>query len=321
LIRGAIGFLVYLAGRWINVNVNEKYVYEGLVLSTGDRLTDVNELNEGLVLATGDDINDINKSVDKGKGKAIEESKDDDSYTSDSESDDDLDDDIREEIKNLLNSKQTESTRDRVKTLQKLLRGDVRREGPLPPVPDFWGHNKPKDNPEENTDKKHKLTPENPEEYQGVSDKLDEPIAKRPKISEDSSSSKEESNEETITNKEETNTVEETTIVEEKNKEYNDDDDDENEDDDGNGDTDEGDDEETNKEERATVKEERSSMSVFIDIIKSIFTGNNIPENINEDPASSIATENINERKQTPTEYVSELEACELPTYIWDDSD
>jgi hypothetical protein len=48
----------------------------------------------------------------------------------------------------------------------------------------------------------------------------------------------------------------------------------------------------------------------------------NTPKNVTDVSVNPKSNESINEKpKQTPTEYVHELESTEPQTYVWDDSD
>lgn len=84
-----------------------------------------------------------NKPLDKGKGKETEDSEMKDDSGSDVSSDEGLDEDIIDLLKELKNSVQTDNVKRQIKSLEKLLTGDIEQKVPTPPkppVPDFWGH-------------------------------------------------------------------------------------------------------------------------------------------------------------------------------------
>jgi hypothetical protein len=254
MIRGAVGSFVYIGGgKGVSDNEKEeKYKNQSWIYEDEE-----------------DNKNDVKKPLDKGKGKAVDNSPDSDDFDkSDEESDEDLDEDIKQEIEYLSKAKKTKQTVTRLIALKKLLRGEVQREGPLPPVPDFWGHfSKP--TLKENTDKKHKLTQDTSTENiqeSSSSDIVEESIAKKPRL-----------------------TLEAPT----KDKQ------------------------EVSSSTKATedTKENLSAAA----------TGSNSSSSSSSSSSSNDTSkpiDNTNEKpKQTPTEYVHELETLEPMSYIWEDGD
>jgi hypothetical protein len=174
---------------------------------------------------------------------------------SDLDTDEELDGDITDEIAYLTDlEKKTQEDRDRLVTLKKLLRDEIQRRGPLPPVPDFWNHGS------KNT------------EAQNTEAQSTEPKSTKIPIS-------------ALLNKEPTDTSNE------------------------------------NKVTPAVPSDSKINEN-------SLQKGNEVPQNISESTSTSTSTtstqlnESTSEKpKQTPTEYVHELESTEPTSYVWDDSD
>lgn len=132
-----------------SVDLNEySDIKAGIVYSSKpDSGKDVNELlDKGKDTYMDDDSGsdvDMNEPLDKGKGKETEDTVMKDDSGSDISSDEGLDEDIVELLQNLKNSVQTDNVKRQIKSLEKLLTGEIEEKVPVPPkppVPDFWGH-------------------------------------------------------------------------------------------------------------------------------------------------------------------------------------
>lgn len=109
----------------------------------------------------------VKRPLDKGKAieeaaeikeaTEIKENSDTNNSGSDIDTDEELNEDLRDEIEFLTHEPKTKDNISRLITLRKLLRNELQKKGPLPPLPDHWNHwSKPP--VDKNTSKESQLT-------------------------------------------------------------------------------------------------------------------------------------------------------------------